>query len=72
VFLQLPFHGSVALQRTALILNTVILITALVVFELVYAEVPKKERTHLKHFLPMFAVLFCLLAFAVYKQVRTS
>lgn len=72
MFLQLPFHGSVSLQRTALILNTVILITALIVFELVYAEVPKNERAHLRHLYPLFAVLGCLLVYAIYKQVGAS
>jgi hypothetical protein len=72
VFLQLPFHSTASLQRITLILNTVIVIAALIVFELVYAEVPKKERTHLKHFYSLFVVLFLLLSFALYKQVRTS
>ncbi len=70
MFLQLPFHAAANLQRTVLILNTVILITALIVFELVYSETPKEKRSHLKHFYPLFIVLGGLLIFAIYKQVK--
>jgi uncharacterized membrane protein len=72
VFLQLPFQAAANLQRTVLTLNTVILIAALIVVELVYAEAPKEKRAHLKHFYPLFVVLVGLLIYAIYKQVRSS
>jgi hypothetical protein len=72
VFLQLPFHTAASLQRTVLTLNTVILIIALIVAELVYAETPKEKRKHLKHLYPLFVVLSGLLLYAIYKQVKVS
>lgn len=72
MFLQLPFHAAANLQRTVLTLNTVILIAALIVVELVYADAPKEKRAHLKHFYPLFLVLGGLLVYAIYKQVRAS
>jgi phosphoglycerol transferase MdoB-like AlkP superfamily enzyme len=72
VFLQLPFHSAASLQRITLILNTVMLIVALIVVELVYAEATKKKRAHLKLFIPLFVVLAGLLVFAVFKQVRAA
>jgi len=68
--MQLPFHAASYLQQLVLTLNTVILIIALIVAELVYAELPKEKRAHLKHFYPIFAVLVGLLVFAIYKQVK--
>lgn len=72
MFLQLPFQGAAALQRIVLILNTVILIAALIVVELVYAEAPEQKRAHLKLFIPIFVVLGGLLVFAVFKQVKAA
>lgn len=72
MFLQLPFHAAANLQRTVLTLNTVILIIALIVAELVYAEMPKKKRKHLRYMYPLFVVLSGLLIFAIYKQVKAS
>lgn len=68
--MQLPFHSAGYLQQLAFTLNTVILIIALIVAELVYAEMPKEKRAHLKHFYPILAVFVGLLIFAVYKQVK--
>lgn len=72
MFLRLPFEFSESLQQTALIVNTVILIVALVVVELLYSENTTDRRQQLKYFLPLFLVLLGLLLFAVYKQVMKS
>lgn len=72
MFLRLPFHGSAQLQQTALVLNTIILIVSLIVAELLYAELPKEKRRPLRYFYPLFVILAGLLAYAIYKQVRTS
>lgn len=72
MFLQLPFHAAANLQRIVLTLNTVILIAALIVVELAYADKPKNERSHLRHFYPLFIVLGGLLMYAIYKQVKAS
>lgn len=72
MFLQLPFQAAASLQRTVLTLNTVILIITLIVAELVYAEMPKSQRKHLKHLYPILVVLSGLLLYAIYKQVKVS
>jgi hypothetical protein len=69
VFLRLPFEFSPALQQTALVVNTIILIVALVVAELTYSEVSPERRQQLRHFLPLFIVLGGLLLYAIFKQV---
>jgi hypothetical protein len=68
MFLQLPFLASSNLQHIVLVLNTVILIVALVVAEVVYSETPRAKRKHLVYFLPMFVVLVGILIYAAYKQ----
>lgn len=70
MFLRLPFHFAPHLQQTALLLNTVVLILALIVTELVYSESPKEKREHLKYFYPLFIVLVGLLIYAAYKQTK--
>ncbi len=72
MFLQLPFQAAASLQRTVLTLNTVILIIALIVAELVYAETPKAQRKLLKQLYPLFVVLSGLLLYAIFKQVKAS
>lgn len=72
MFFQLPFHAAASLQRTVLTLNTVILIIALIVAELKYAETPKSKRKHLKQFYPLLIVLSGLLVYAIFKQVKAS
>jgi hypothetical protein len=67
VFLRLPFHFGPHIQQTALLLNTVVLILALIVTELVYSE---EKREHLKYFYPLFIVLVGLLIYAGYKQTK--
>jgi uncharacterized membrane protein SirB2 len=69
VFLRLPFHFVTNLQQTVLLINTVILIAALVVVELVYSETTREKRQQLKFFYPLFLVLLGLLVYAAYKQV---
>jgi hypothetical protein len=56
------------IRQLALILNTVVLITALIIVELVYAEQPRRNRTHLRMFYPLFLVLGGLLIYAAYVQ----
>lgn len=68
MFLRLPFHASISLQQTVLILNTVLLIAALIIVELVYSERDKEERKQLKYFLPLILALIGLLIYAVTKQ----
>lgn len=70
--MQLPFQAAASLQRTVLTLNTVILIIALIVAELLYADKPKEQRTHLKQFYPILLVLSGILLYAIFKQVKAS
>ena len=70
MFLRLPFHLSTNLAQTVLLVNTVILIVALIVTELVYSEQPKNKRQHLKYFYPLFLVMIGLLIYAAYKQTK--
>jgi len=68
-FLQLPAKEfSAATQQTAFLVNTVVLITALIVVELVYSEKPRAQRRHLKYFYPLFVVLAGLLVYAAIRQ----
>jgi uncharacterized membrane protein len=68
-FLQLPFQISTSgLQSAAFLANTVVLILALIVIELVYSETPKAQRRHLLYFLPLLIVLAGLLIYAAYVQ----
>jgi hypothetical protein len=69
VYLQLPFHFSTNLQQIVLVINTVLLIAALILMELVYSESPKDKRQHLKYFFPLFLILIGLLIYAAYRQV---
>jgi hypothetical protein len=57
------------LQRTVLVINTVLLIVSLIVIELVYSERPKKDRQQLKLFFPLLLVFIALLIYAGFKQV---
>jgi hypothetical protein len=72
VFLELPFRFATNLQQVVLVINTVLLIVALIVMELVYSEMPKEKRQHLKYFFPLFLILIGLLIYAAYKQVGKS
>jgi hypothetical protein len=72
MFLQLPFQFLSQLQQTVLVINTVLLLGALIVVELIYSETPRKEREHLKYFAPLLIVLIGLLVYAAYKQVGNA
>jgi hypothetical protein len=72
VFLELPFRFATNLQQIVLVVNTVLLIIALIVAELIYSESPQEKRRHLKYFLPLFLILIGLLIYAAYKQVGKS
>ncbi len=72
MFLQMAFKASHDAQQIALVLNTVLLIAALVIYELVYSEQPKKKRQELKYFFPIIAVMVGLLLFAAYKQIGNA
>jgi hypothetical protein len=68
MFLQLPFKFILDAQHTVLVLNTVLLIIALVVAELVYSEAPREKRRQLFYLFPLFLVLSGILIYAAYKQ----
>jgi len=72
MFFRLPFHPNDHLQQIVLVLNTVLLIAALVLVELVYSERPKQERRQLLYFLPLFLVFGGLLIYAAYLQAGKS
>ena len=56
------------LRQTVFLLNTVLLIAALIVVELVYSETAKAKRKQLVLFFPLFLVLAGLLIYAVHAQ----
>ncbi|HEX8182293.1 MAG TPA: hypothetical protein VF575_01680 [Candidatus Saccharimonadales bacterium] len=72
MFLKFPFEFNDSVQQTALIVNTVLLIGALIAVELVYAESAPEQRKHLRLFMPLFMVLVGILLYAVIKQVGKS
>lgn len=72
MFLGIPQLLSPSFRQTVLILNTVLLILALVVFELVYAEIPKSERKQLPYAYPILIILCGILGLAVFLAIRTS
>jgi Na+/serine symporter len=72
MFLRLPFNLAPNLQENVLVVNTVLLIAALIVVELVYSETARSKRQHLKYFLPLLLVLIGLLVVAAYKQIGKS
>jgi len=73
MFLKLPFEALVAnLQQTAFIINTILLITALIVVELVFSEQPEGKRRQLKYFYPLFMIMAGIFIYAAVKQVGKS
>ena len=56
-------------QGAILILNTGLLLLALIVFELVYSSVPKQERKQLSVFYPYITLFIVILLYAAYRQV---
>jgi hypothetical protein len=69
VFLTVQTAIPAGLQPVALILNTIVLIGALVVFELAFAELPRHERQHLRYFYPLLIIPIAILLIAFYQQV---
>jgi hypothetical protein len=72
VFFQLTQLLTDNLRQTVLLINTVLLIAALVVVELVYSEAGPKKRRELRYFFPLFLVLVGLLIYAAYKQAGSA
>ncbi|HUA13303.1 MAG TPA: hypothetical protein VL989_02275 [Candidatus Sulfotelmatobacter sp.] len=68
MFFHFPLERILDLRQTVLLLNTVLLIAALIVVELVYSEAKPKKRKELKYFFPLFLVLTGLLIYAFYVQ----
>jgi hypothetical protein len=68
VFFHFPLQGMSHLRQTVLLINTVLLIAALIVVELVYSETEPRKRRELRYFYPLFIVLSGLLVYAVYVQ----
>lgn len=68
MFFHFPLQAFTTLRQTVLLLNTVMLIGALVVVELVYSEASAPKRRELRYFYPLFIVLTGLLIYAVYVQ----
>jgi len=72
MFLRLAFHPAANLQRTVLILNTVLLIGLLIIFELAYSERLPEKRLQRRYFLPIGLILSEVLIYAVYLQTGNS
>lgn len=68
MFFHFQLQGLTHLRQTVLLLNTVLLIVALIVIELVYSETPTAKRRELRYFYPFLAVLTALLVYAIYIQ----
>jgi len=68
VFFHFPLQAMSNLRQTVLLINTVLLIAALIVVELVYSEAVPKKRRELRYFYPLFIVLSGLLIYAIYVQ----
>jgi hypothetical protein len=68
MFFQLPVQIHTNLQQVVFISNTLLLIAALVIAELVYSGTSKRKRQHLKLFYPIILVFVGILIFAAYKQ----
>ncbi len=68
MFFDFPAAAVADYRNLFLILNTVLLVVVLVVFELFYAETPKSKRRHLKFFWPLTGLLGLLTIWAIYLQ----
>lgn len=68
MFLQVPFEFQPELQHIALIINTLLLIGALILLEFMYDNAPKVRRQHVRLLLPFLAILIGILLYAVYRQ----
>lgn len=70
MFLKIPFQSTPELQNIVLVTNTVLLIVALIIFELKYADLSKTEKRHLQLFYPFVSIFFVIFMYAVYRQVN--
>jgi hypothetical protein len=68
VFFHFPLHVINNLRQIVLLLNTVLLIAALIVVELVYSEATLPKRRELRYFYPLFITLTGLLVYGIYVQ----
>jgi hypothetical protein len=68
VFFHFPLQAMTNLRQTVLLINTVLLIAALIVVELVYSEASVPKRRELRYFYPLFIVLAGLLVYGIYIQ----
>jgi hypothetical protein len=68
MFFIFPVQLIPSLRQVVFLINTVLLIAALITVELVYSEVPKEKRRQLISFFPLFLVLSGLLIYAVHAQ----
>lgn len=68
-FLQTPLPAAAdSLQHTVLEANTILLIASLIVVELMYSDVPKEQRRHLRYFYPVVAALVGILVYTIITQ----
>jgi predicted membrane metal-binding protein len=71
VFLRLPYNNfAISIQHIVLVSNTILLIVGLIAFEVLRSETPIKNRKSLGRLYPLIAISVCILAYAVYKQVK--
>ena len=68
MFFTFPVLVTDHLRHLALLLNTAVLIIVLIVIELVYSELPREQRLHLRYFYPLLIVLVVLLGYAAILQ----
>lgn len=68
MFFTFPIVVSVHMRQLALLVNTGLLIAALIIIELVYSERPKEQRVHLRYFYPLCVILGALLVYAAWLQ----
>lgn len=62
------FDNPATLQKTVLILNTLLVIAALLVLEFINNGRSKKKKQQFRKLYPIFVVLLSLLGYAVYLQ----
>lgn len=72
-FLQTPLPVVTAnVQHIVLVANTILLIASLIVAELLYTDVPKEQRRHLRYFYPVMGVLAAILVYAIVAQAGNA
>lgn len=68
MFLRVSTEHISQFQDTVLVLNTVLLLVALIIFEIVYSASPKEDKKHLKIFYPYIALFALILLYTVYTR----